>query len=72
MTKLHKLFITLLILVLVFGAVALFSEPDVTLATQNQPEASRYSASVAWLEICAVLDTDFMATPLPAKTHMPT
>jgi hypothetical protein len=60
MTILQKIFIILIILFMVVGAFALLGKPDSTLATQTQPGASRYSTSVAWLEMCAVFITNQM------------
>jgi hypothetical protein len=66
MTILQKIFIILIILFLVFGAFALLGKPDSTLAAQTQPEANRYSTSVAWLEMCAVFITNQMVGLLMA------
>jgi hypothetical protein len=44
---------------------------DATLATQNQPELNRFSASVAWLEVCTLLEADLKEIPYLAKTYTP-
>lgn len=71
MTILAKFFIILLILLMVFAAFVLFGEKEVAFATQNGPGLNRFSAGVAWLEVCANPEAGLMDTTYPTKLYIP-
>jgi hypothetical protein len=67
MKAIQKIFIILLILSIVFGVFVLLAMPSSTWVKQT----NRYSTGVAWLEVCAILETDQMGILTPAKAHTP-
>ena len=53
-------FLIFLVLISIFGTLFLLGLQDLTLKVQTATPASQYSASVAWLEVCAA----YLSEPL--------
>ncbi len=67
MKAVQKIFFILLILSIVLGVFVLLAMPSSTWVKQT----NRYSTGVAWLEVCAILETDIMGILTPAKAYTP-
>ena len=67
MKAVQKIFFILLILSIVLGVFVLLAMPSSTWVKQT----NRYSTGVAWLEVCAILETDQMGILTPAKAYTP-
>ena len=67
MKAIQKIIITLLILSIVFGVFVLLAIPSSTRVKQTD----RHSTGVAWLDVCAILETDQMGILSPIKSHTP-
>jgi hypothetical protein len=69
MKAVQKIFVILLILSIVFGVFVLLAMPSSTSTWVKQ--TNRYSTGVAWLEVCAILETDQMGILTPAMAYTP-
>ncbi|MCJ7536051.1 MAG: hypothetical protein MUO57_11010 [Anaerolineales bacterium] len=58
MDTVRNTFLILLILILVFGSFFLLERQDQVSKVQTTPPSTRYSTSVAWLEVCAVYSSE--------------
>ncbi|MES0359399.1 MAG: hypothetical protein ABUK20_00665 [Anaerolineales bacterium] len=67
MKAIQKIIITLLILSIVLGVFVLLAMPSSTRVKQT----NRPSTGVAWLDVCAILETDQMGILTPTKAHTP-
>jgi len=67
MKAVQKIFVILLILSIVLGVFVLLAMPSSTWVKQT----NRYSTGVAWLEVCAILETDQMGILTLAKAYSP-
>jgi Tfp pilus assembly protein PilE len=67
MKAVQKIFVILLILSIVLGVFVLLAMPSSTWVKQT----NRDSTGVAWLEVCAILETDQMGILTPAKAFTP-
>jgi len=67
MKAIQKIIITLLILSIVLGVFILLAMPSSTLVKQT----NRHSTGVAWLDVCAILETDQMEILTPTKADTP-
>lgn len=62
MNTVRLTFLILLILILVFGSLFFMNLPDLPIGVHTASPGSRYSTSVAWLEVC----TAYLSEPLVA------
>jgi len=67
MKAVQKIFVILLILSIVLGVFVLLAMPSSTWVKQT----NRYSTGVAWLEVCAILETDQMGILTLANANTP-
>ena len=67
MKAIQKIIITLLIITIVLGFFILITMPILTQVKQT----NRHSTAVAWLDVCAILETDQMGILTPTKPHTP-
>ena len=67
MKAIQKIIITLLIITIVLGFFILITMPILTQVKQT----NRHSTGVAWLDVCAILETDQMGILTPTKAHTP-
>jgi hypothetical protein len=67
MKTIHKTIITLLILSIVLGVFVLLAMPGSTWVKQT----NRHSTGVAWLDVCAIVETDEMGISTPTNAYTP-
>ena len=67
MKAIQKIIITLFILSIVLGVFVLLAMPISTRVKQT----NRHSTGVAWLDVCAILETDQMGILIPTKAYTP-
>jgi hypothetical protein len=67
MKAIQKIIITLLIISIVLGFFVLIATPSLTRVKQT----NRHSTAVAWLDVCAILETDQMGILTPTKAYTP-
>ena len=67
MKTIQKIIITLLILSIGLGVFVLLAMPGLTRVKQT----IRHSTGVAWLDVCAIVETDQMGILSPTKAHTP-
>ncbi len=70
MKNFRRISILLIILIIVCGVVLLTGEANNIQARNNLPGINDDFASVAWLEVCSILEADFEPTANLTRTYI--